>query len=528
MYRMKLASIFANIPEAVIIAICIIVVIVLFFFIITSMWKRVPQDKALVVTGLKKRVISGGGGIVVPLLERTDKISLENMKIEVRTDGARTEQGVDIRADGVAVIKVKSDKESILSAIEQFNTGRENQTIEVIKDTAKDVLEGKLREIISKMTVEEIYKDREKFASQVQEVAAVGLANMGLELKAFTIRDISDKNGYLEALGKPRIAEVKKNAAIAEADALRETRVKTAESERLGAEAKILADTKVAEASKEKELKVQSYREEQETAKAKADLAYEIEKNRVAKEVTETAMLVEITKKEKETEIQTQEAIRRERELQATVNKQADADRYKIQIQADADQYKVQIQADTEKYKVEKQADAEVYRVEKQSDARKYSEFKEAEAIAMTTKLKAEAEAEAIRIKGEAEAAAILAKGRAEAETMEKKAEAYKQYNDAAVTQMIIEKLPEIANAVAQPLARTEKIVIIDNAQNQGEGKGAAKITGYVTDIVSQLPETIEAMTGFNFMDAIKSKMMPEQDKAVAEQEDTKEEIKDL
>lgn len=132
-------------------------------------------------------------------------------------DGARTEQGVDIRADGVAVIKVKSDKESILNAIEQFNTGKEQQTIDIIKDTAKDVLEGKLREIISKMTVEEIYKDREKFASQVQEVAAVGLASMGLELKAFTIRDISDKNGYLEALGKPRIAEVKKNAAIAEA-----------------------------------------------------------------------------------------------------------------------------------------------------------------------------------------------------------------------------------------------------------------------------------------------------------------------
>ena len=149
------------------------------------------------------------------------------------------------------------------------------------------------------MTVEEIYKDREKFASQVQEVAAVALAGMGLELKAFTIRDISDKNGYLEALGIPRIAEVKKNAAIAQAEAQKETQIKTSESERMGAEAKIVADTQIAEANKEKELKVQAFREEQETAKAKADLAYEIEKNRVAKEVTETAMLVEITKKEK-------------------------------------------------------------------------------------------------------------------------------------------------------------------------------------------------------------------------------------
>ncbi|MBO5198382.1 MAG: flotillin family protein [Lachnospiraceae bacterium] len=471
--------------QAIIISAAIVVVILLVLVMITSMWKKVPQDKALVVTGLKKRVISGGGGFVVPLLERCDWISLENMKIEVRTDGARTEQGVDIRADGVAVIKVKSDKESILSAIEQFNTGKEQQTIEVIKDTAKDVLEGKLREIISKMTVEEIYKDREKFASQVQEVAAVGLANMGLELKAFTIRDISDKNGYLEALGKPRIAEVKKNAAIAEADAAKETKIKTAESERLGAEAKIVAETQIAEANKERELKIQAYRTEQETAKAKADLAYEIEKNKVAKEVTETEMLVEIMRKQKETELEEQEALRKERELAATVNKQADA----------------------EKYRTETQADAEKYKIEKQSDARKYSQAKEAEAVAMAIRVKAEAEAEAIRIKGEAEAAAILARGAAEAETMEKKAEAYKLYNEAAVTQMIIEKLPDIATAVAAPLAKTDKIVIIDNGGNGEGGKGAAKVTGYVTDIVSQLPETIEAMTGFNLMDAIKNKL---------------------
>lgn len=470
--------------QAIIIAGIIVFVIILLIIMVTTMWKRVPQDKALVITGLKKKVISGGGGFVIPLLERADKISLENMKIEVRTDGARTEQGVDIRADGVAVIKVKSDKESILSASEQFNTGKEEETISGIKDTAKDVLEGKLREIISKMTVEEIYKDREKFASQVQEVAAVGLATMGLELKAFTIRDISDKNGYLEALGKPRIAEVKKNAAIAEAEAAKETRIKTSESERLGAEAKILAETQVAEATKAKELKIQSYREEQETAKAKADLAYEIEKNKVAKEVTETAMLVEITKKEKETEIQSQEALRREKELIATVNKQAEA----------------------EKFKIEKQAEAEQYRIEKQAEAKKFSQLKEAEAVSQAIKVKAEAEAEAIRIKGEAEAASILAKGQAEAQTMEKKAEAYKLYNDAAVTQMIIEKLPEIATAVAQPLSKTEKIVVIDNGAS-GSNSGAAKVSGYVTDIIGQLPETIEAMTGFKLKDAISGKL---------------------
>ncbi len=162
------------------IALTIVGVIVLLLLSISLMWRKVSQDKALVVTGLKKRVISGGGGLVIPLFEKTDIISLENMKIEVKIDGALTSQGVNIKADGVAVLKVKSDEESILSAVEQFNTGKEKETIDVIKDTAKDVLEGKLREIVSKLSVEEIYRDREKFASQVQEVAAVDLAEMGL------------------------------------------------------------------------------------------------------------------------------------------------------------------------------------------------------------------------------------------------------------------------------------------------------------------------------------------------------------
>ena len=479
--------------QAIIIAGSVVGAVILVILLVTTMWKRVPQDKAVVVTGLKKRVISGGGGFVIPLLERADKISLENMKIEIRTEGARTEQGVDIRADGVAVVKVKSDKESILNAVEQFYTGREQQTIEVIKDTGKDVLEGKLREIISKMTVEEIYKDREKFASQVQEVAAMGLASMGLELKVFTIRDISDKNGYLEALGKPRIAEVKKNAAIAEAEALKETKIKVAEAERLGEEAKIVAETQVAEANKEKELKIQGYRQEQETVKAKADAAYAIQKNKVDKEVTETAMLVELTKKEKEAEIQEKEAIRREKELLATVNKEADAD---------------------------------IYRISKEADAKKYSELKEAEAASMAIKVKAEAEAEAIRITGEAEAASILAKGTAEAQTMVKKAEAYKQYNDAAVTQMIIEKLPEIAASISEPLTKTEKIVIIDSGKN-GEGSGASKVSGYVTDIITQIPETIEAITGINLTDSIKKNLSKEKKEELYSQDKEEQDSSD-
>lgn len=446
----------------------IIGVLFLLLLSIATMWRKVSQDKALVITGLKKRVISGGGGWIIPLLEKTDVISLENMKIEVRTGGALTEQGVEIIADGVAVLKVKSDQESILAAVEQFNTGSEKTTIDFIKDTAKDVLEGKLREIISKMSVEEIYKDREKFASQVQEVAALDLAEMGLEIKAFTIRDIKDDNGYLEALGKKRISEVKRDAEIAESEADKETKIKTAEATRLGKEAQILAETQVAEANKEKELKVQSYRREQETEKAKADLAYVIEESKIQQEVERQKMEVQIVKKAKEIELAEQEALRKERELEATVKKQADAEKYSS---------------------------------EKAAEAQKYREIQDALAQAEAIKATGTARAEARRLEGMAEVDIIREKGKAEAEAMMKKAEAFKQYNDAAVTQMIIEKLPEIAKAVAEPLSKTDKIVIIDS----GEGKGGAtKVTDYVTQIISSLPETVEAVTGINVTNILK------------------------
>lgn len=451
-----------------------IIVVVLFVLIISlfNMYKKVPQDKALVVTGFRgRRVITGGGGIVVPLLERMDVMSLENMQIDIRIDGALTSQGVGIIADGVAVVKVKSDKDSILSAAEQFNTSKGlDYMLGIISKTTQQVLEGKLREIVSKMTVEEIYKDRETFASHVQGVAATELQNMGLELKVLTIKDISDKNGYLEALGKPRIAEVKRDAQIAEAEATKETKIKTAEANREGEAARIQSETKIAEEIKNKELKVQSYNKEQQTAKAEADLAYEIQANIVKKEVAETAMQVEIAKKQKEIELAEQEAIRKEKELEATIKKQADADNYQATRIADAN---------------------------------KYREFAAAEARARAIEMEGEAKAKAKRAEGMAEVEIIKAKGEAEASAMAMKAEAFKQYNDAAVTQMIIEKLPEIASAIASPLAKTEKIVIVDNA-NGGEAKGAAKVTGYVTDIISQLPDSVEAITGLNVLDLLK------------------------
>ena len=471
----------------------VIAVIILCIISFLTMWKKVPQDKAMIISGLKKRVISGGGGFVIPLLERADVISLENIKVELGIQEALSMLGVGISASGVAVIKVKNDKESILAAVEQFNTGNLQKTIMGIKDTASDVLEGKLREIVSKLTVEEIYRDREKFASKVQEVAAIDLSDMGLEMKVFTIRDISDRNGYLEALGAEKIAEVKKDANIAKAEAQMESDVKTAEAVRLGEAAKILSLTQIEESNKDKELKIQEYKKQSETAKANADIAYEIQANISRKEVIESdmqakilekqkekelvdeQMRIEILKKQKEIELAENDVLRTEKELDGKIKKQAEADKYREIVQAEAAAASVAL---------------------------------EAKAKADAVRLQGIAEAEIIQAKGVAEIEIVRAKGEAEANVMKEKAEALKLYNDAAMAQMIIDRMPEIAQAIASPLAKTEKIVIIDNGSSSTDGpKGASKVTNYITDIIGQLPETVEAITGYNIMDVFKKKL---------------------
>lgn len=428
------------------------------------LWKKAPQDKAIVVTGLRRRVISGGGGIVIPYLEQTNRISLENMKVEVKTHESLDSNGVPIDTDGVAIIKVNSDPKSVLLAMEQFNTGREKETINVIKETVQDVLEGKLREIVSKMTIEEIYKDREMFANEVENVAKADLDKMGLEIKTFTIRDIDDTKGYLTALGAKQIAEVKKNAAIAEAEAERDRMQKTSEAKRLGTEAQLKAETQIALAKKEKELRVQSYKEEEQKAQAKADYAYEVEQNIVKKSVIEALKNTQLFEEQRQTEIAMQQALKQEKELEATVKKVAEAEKYRAQQEAEAERYKL---------------------------------IKKAEAEAESIRIKGQAEAEATRLKGQALADAM----KAEAEAMREKAEAYKQYGEAAVVQMIVEKLPDIAKNISEPLSQTDKMVIIDN----GGSGGAAKVTQNITKMMAEVPEVVQSLTGINLVDLISS-----------------------
>ena len=512
-------------------AIGIIIGILLIITIILSMWKKVPQDKAAVITGLKKRVITGGGGMVIPLLERIDTISLESMKLDVKTNGAMTSQGVPINTDGVAVIKVRNDKASILAAIEQFNASKESQTVQIISDVSREVLEGKLREIISKLTVEEIYNDRESFGAKVHEVAGTDLSEMGLEIKTLTIKDISDNNGYLKALGEARIAEVKKNAQIAVAESNKETQIKTSEAKRIGETASIEAQTAIAEAEKNKSIKQLSFDKEQSAAKADADAAYSIQKNIAQKSITDTEMNAEVLRQQRLKDVETEKiqisiaaeqknielaikkAERKEKELLETMVKPAEAEKATRALNAEAEKYKeiAEAQAQAEARKLQAAAEAEARKLQAEAEAeairlqaKAQAEQTELQGLAEAQKAKAKglAEAEVIKQKGLAEAEAIKMQGLAEAEAMEKKAEAYAKYTDAGKMEMLVNILPEVAKHVAEPMSRIEKIVVMDGSSN---GEGAVSVAKTVSSTMSVVMDSVKEMTGFDLTDTMKA-----------------------
>ena len=498
--------------ESMLPVILIVAGIVIILTVILSMWKKVPQDKAAVVTGLKKRIITGGGGLVIPVFERIDYISLGNIQLDVVTDESMSSQGVPIAVIGTAVIKVKNEQNSIFNAIEQFTGKNETMIEQSIRSTATNVLEGKLREIVSTMTVEEIYRDRETFSSKVQEVVGTELTEMGLEVKVFTIKDINDSNGYINALGVKQIAEKKKDAEIARAEADREMQIETSKAKRAGEQARLLAETEIAEATKLKQVQEAAYMQEQQAAKAKADAAYEIQKNITNKEVVTAEMDAELLKQERQKDIeaaQVQIMIAKEQKNIELAQKQAERKKESLRAEvvepAIADKEKQQTIADAEKYRkiaeAEAQAQAQTRFAQAEAEARKIKAIAEAEAI----KLTGQAEADVISQKGTAEASSIRAKGIAEAEAMEKKAEAYQKYSGAAVAEMLIKVLPDVAENIAKPLSQIDKIIIMDGGGST-EGNGVANVASNVTGVMTQVMESMKEVTGIDLSDLVKAK----------------------
>src|ERR1051325_3545372 len=464
-------------------------VILLVFFMRLMLWAsrytKVGPNEVLVISGRKHRmtdpdgtmhdvgfrIVKGGGVFVYPVVEKVDVLSLELLTIDVQTPEVYTSKGVPVKVDGVAQIKVKGDDISIATAAEQFLSKGTDE----IKSIAMQTLEGHLRAILGTMTVEEIYQNRDAFASKVQEVAAGDMANMGLGIVSFTIRDIRDSQGYLEALGKPRIAQVKRDAQIAQAEADRDAMIRSAQATQAGQEAKFAADAKIAEAQRDYQINVANYQSSVNTKKAEADLAYDLQKFKTGQLVKAEEVQVQIIEKQKQIELQQQEILRKQRELEANVQKPADAERYKVETLANATKFQLETEA----------AGA--------ASAAKAKGFASAD-VAKATGI---AEAEANKARGLAEAAVIKAQGKATASAMQAKAESFKQYNEAAVIEMIVRVLPEVAGKISEPLAKTEKMVIINSGN--GPGGGASKLTGDVTQIIAQLPPVLESLTGVKF-----------------------------
>lgn len=454
-------------------------------------YKTVGPDEALIVTGSylgsknvhtddsgnRIKIIRGGGTFLLPVFQQAAPLSLLSSKLEVTTPEVYTEQGVPVMADGTAIIKIGGSISEIATAAEQF-LGKSKEDRE---NEAKEVLEGHLRSILGSMTVEEIYKNRDKFSQEVQRVASHDLAKMGLIIVSFTIKDVRDKNGYLDSLGKARIAQVKRDADIATAESEMETRIKRAEAGKDAQRAEIERATEIAEAEKENLLKVAEYKREQDSAKARADQAYELETARSKQEVVEQEMQIRIIERQKQIELEEKEIQRRERQYDSEVKKKADADRYSVEQAAEAEKSKQLADADAQKYRVEAMAKADAEKI----------------------RLDGLAKADSQRAQGESEADVIRLKGLAEAEAKRKIAEAFEMYGQAATLDMIVNMLPEYAKQIASPLSNIDKITVVDTGG--GEGGGANKITSYATNLMSSLQETLKESSGIDVREMLEN-----------------------
>src|SRR5579884_2206044 len=431
----------------IIIALAVFAVVAI-MMTLTTLYRKVGPNQALIVYGLGgTSVVTGGGRVVWPLIQSCRDLSLELMSFDVAPQqDLYTKQGVAVTVEAVAQIKVKSDKESILTASEQFLTKMPQEREGLIRL----VMEGHLRGIIGQLTVEEIVKQPEMVADRMRATCAEDMNKMGLEVISFTIKEVRDKNEYITNMGRPDIARIKRDADVAAAEADRDTAIKRAIATREAAVAKaqadqerVLAETlsqaKQAEAQRDLEVKKAEYLEMVKRQQAQADKAYEIQQNVMQQKVRAEEVTIHQVEKEHEVKVQEAEIQRRERELIATVLKQAEFERKRIETLAEAEKQRLMMEA--------------------------------------------EGKAAAIRAQGEAEAEIIFKKGEAEAKAMNVKAEAYQEFNQAAIVDKLITGMPEV-----------DKITIVSTGD--GAAAGMNKITGDITKMAAQVPALFETLSG--------------------------------
>ena len=452
----------------------------------------VGPNHALIVSGgsAQPRLKVGGRIFVLPILQKAQILSLEVMTLPVNTARVYTKEGVSVSVDGIAQVKVGRSENAIRTAAEQFL----GKSVREIAEVALQTLEGQQRAILGTMTVEDIYRDRVAFAEQVRDVAATDMTNMGLEIVSFSIRDIQDEQGYLEALGVRRTSEVKRDAAIGEAQAERDSGIKEAQADQERQAARFAADTAIAESERDFQTQKAAYDQQVNARRAEAELAYPLQEAKTRQRIREEESQVEVVERQKQIEVQVQEVARRERELDATIRRPAEAERDQLELVAEGHRRRTRVESEAERYKLETVAEGERARV-----------VAEAQADAESIKLRGQADADAIRARGEAEADATRAQGLAEAQAMNKKADAWKEYGQAAMIQQLFESLPDVASAVAQPLAKTDSIVVISNGGESGAGAGASKVTQDVSSTIAQLPALVQSLTGVDLISTLKN-----------------------
>jgi flotillin len=416
----------------------LLAVLLVAFAVWAHQYTKVGPNEVLIISGRRGRkagrgyrIVRGGGTYVRPFREKVQRLSLELMQFDVRTAETYTTHGVPVQIDGVCMVKIDGTDAGIERAAEQFLS----RTREDIVRTALQAVEGHMRAAVGGHSIEDIYRERQKLVAAVRELAEPDLHRMGLEVVSLTVRNIADKQGYLEALGRPRTAQVKRDAIRGEAEAEREAKA-----------ARYEADLAIESSRRQYEVERAAYKAEGRKAAAAADLSYELQQAITRQQVRAEELQVEIVERQKAIELMDAEVARRKHELEAEVIEPALARAREIQALSDAQREE-------------------------------------------TAALGA-GEADALRLKGLAEAEAMLAK-----------AKSWGEYNQAAITDRVLDVLPEIASAVSAPLARTEKIVMIGS---NGGAPGASKITGEVTNVVAQLPAIVEALTGVKFEDLAK------------------------
>ena len=458
-----------------------IIAAVILLGIIASGYVKAPPDTAYVISGFKKepRILIGRAGIKIPFLERMDKLLLKQVTIDVKTeDYIPTLDFINIKVDAVVKVRVSTEQEMIKLAMRNFLNKKEE---DIVKDL-QDSLQGNMKEIIGAMSLKDINNNRDAFGNEVQTKAQVDMKKLGVEIISCNIQNVTDRNGLIEDMGMDNTSKIKKEAAISKAEADRDIAIAQAEADKQSNDARVRAQAVIAEKNNELSIKQSELKKLSDSKKAEADAAYNIQQQEQRRTVETATVNADIARQEREVELKARQVEVTEKALEAEIKKKAEAEKFAAQQRADADLYRRQKDAEAKQFEIERDAEA------KKAQA-------EAEKVAMLK------EAEGIRARGEAEAAAIQAKALAEAEGMEKKAEAYQKYNNAAMAEMLIKVLPDIAGKIAEPLQQIDKITIIGG----GDGNGVDSVAGNVPAVMAKLFASMKETTGIDLGEIIKA-----------------------